>query len=104
MTSGTGSAPIESTRVTAAVEGTRLRFSRAAEARIEVRDLGAGVNIEANAARLRTPAGHLLVLAGEGVPDGAHLHLEDSNGLKSVPPARRAPVIGEAGARLSARF
>ncbi|MER5361977.1 zinc ribbon domain-containing protein, partial [Streptomyces sp. NPDC002785] len=32
----------------------------------------------------RCPAcgGHLLVLAGEGVPDGAHLHLEDSNGLE----------------------
>ncbi|MEJ8644532.1 hypothetical protein WKI68_30945 [Streptomyces sp. MS1.HAVA.3] len=38
--------------------------------------------IEANAAGLRTLAGHLLVLAAEGVPDGSHLHLEDSNGLE----------------------
>ncbi len=82
MTSGSGSAPIESTHVTAAVEGTGLRFSWDADARIEVRNLGAEVVIEANAAGLRTLAGHLLVLAGEGVPDGAHLHLEDSNGLE----------------------
>ncbi len=82
MTSGTGSAPIESTHVTAAAEGTGLRFSWDVDARIEVRNLGAEVVIEANAAGLRTLAGHLLVLAGEGVPDGAHLHLEDSNGLE----------------------
>ncbi|WP_370412473.1 hypothetical protein [Streptomyces fradiae] len=82
MTSGTGSAPIESTRVTSALEGTGLRFSWDADARIEVRNLGTEIVIEANAAGLRTLAGHLLVLAGEGVPDGAHLHLEDSNGLE----------------------
>lgn len=82
MTSGTGSAPIESTHVTAAFEGTGLRFSWDADARIEVRNLGAEVVIEANAAGLRTLARHLLVLAGEGVPDGAHLHLEDGNGLE----------------------
>ncbi|MFE6098900.1 hypothetical protein ACFVQ4_02945 [Streptomyces laurentii] len=82
MTSGTGSTPIENTHVTAAVEGTGLRFSWDADARIEVRNLGTEVVIEANAAGLRTLAGHLLMLAGEGVPDGAHLHLEDSNGLE----------------------
>ncbi|MFE7772609.1 hypothetical protein ACFU5O_01645 [Streptomyces sp. NPDC057445] len=82
MTSGNGSAPIESTHVTVAVEGRGLRFSWDADARIEVRNLGSEVVIEANAAGLRTLAGHLLVLAGEGVPDGAHLHLEDSNGLE----------------------
>ncbi|MFG2391865.1 hypothetical protein ACGFYF_23610 [Streptomyces lavendulae] len=53
-----------------------------ADARIEVRGLGGEVVIEANAAGLRTLAGHLLVLAAEGVPDGSHLHLEDSNGLE----------------------
>ncbi|WKV74262.1 hypothetical protein AW27_023770 [Streptomyces sp. PCS3-D2] len=77
----TGPAPIETTHVTAAVEGTGLRFSWDADARIEVRNLGSEVVIEADAAGLRTLAGHLLVLAGEGVPDGAHLHLEDGNGL-----------------------
>ena len=50
MTSGNGSAPIESTRVTAAVEGTGLLFSWDADARIEVRNLGGEVVIEANAA------------------------------------------------------
>ncbi|MDQ1011686.1 hypothetical protein QFZ82_006171 [Streptomyces sp. V4I23] len=29
----------------------------------------------------RPPAGHLLTLAKDGVPDGRHLHREDSNGL-----------------------
>lgn len=82
MTSGSGSAPIESTHVQAAVEGAGLRFTWDADARIEVRSLGAEVVIEANAAGLRTLAGHLLVLAGEGVTDGAHLHLEDGNGLE----------------------
>ncbi|MEU4272244.1 hypothetical protein [Streptomyces sp. NPDC026092] len=82
MTSGTGSASSESTHVTAAFEGTGLHFTWDADARIEVRNLGDEVVIEANAAGLRTLAGHLLVLAGEGVSDGAHLHLEDSNGLE----------------------
>ncbi len=82
MSSENGSAPVESTHVTAAAAGTGLRFSWDADARIEVRNLGAEVVIEANAAGLRTLAGHLLVLAGEGVADGAHLHLEDGNGLE----------------------
>ncbi|CAL9408507.1 hypothetical protein SUDANB99_01592 [Streptomyces sp. enrichment culture] len=66
----------------AAVEGAGLRFSWDADARIDVRNLGGEVVIEANAAGLRTLAGHLLVLAGEGVTDGAHLHLDDGNGLE----------------------
>ncbi|WP_437110424.1 Imm32 family immunity protein [Streptomyces sp. enrichment culture] len=82
MTSGNGTAPIESTHVVAAVEGAGLRFSWDADARIDVRNLGGEVVIEANAAGLRTLAGHLLVLAGEGVTDGAHLHLDDGNGLE----------------------
>ncbi|MEU3447905.1 hypothetical protein AB0H29_11860 [Streptomyces thermolilacinus] len=81
MTSGDGSAPVESTHVTAAFESEALRFSWDADARIEVRSHGGEVVIEANAAGLRTLAGHLLVLAGEGVTDGAHLHLDDGNGL-----------------------
>ncbi|MGW3779149.1 Imm32 family immunity protein [Streptomyces sp. NPDC005056] len=44
-------------------------------------DLGGEVVIEANAAGLRTLAGHLLTLSQDDVPDGSHLHLEDSNGL-----------------------
>ncbi|MFJ3764806.1 hypothetical protein ACIPQJ_13005 [Streptomyces sp. NPDC090082] len=75
-------APAQSTRVEAVVDGAGLVFTWDADARIEVRNLGGEVVIEANAAGLRTLAGHLLVLAGEGVPDGAHLHLEESNGLE----------------------
>ncbi|MFF9471511.1 hypothetical protein ACF1E9_02585 [Streptomyces roseolus] len=69
-------------RVTGAAEGGALAFSWEADARIEVRDLGGEVVIEGNAAGLRTLAGHLLTLAGEGVPSGSHLHLEDGNGLE----------------------
>ncbi|MFG2836862.1 Imm32 family immunity protein [Streptomyces zaomyceticus] len=75
-------APTQSTRVDAVVDGAGLVFTWDADAWIEVRNLGGEVVIEANAAGLRTLAGHLLVLAGEGVPDGAHLHLEESNGLE----------------------
>ncbi|WP_306327085.1 Imm32 family immunity protein [Streptomyces venezuelae] len=74
-------APVESTHV-AATDGAALVFEWDADARIKVRDLGGEVVIEANAAGLRTLAGHLLVLAGDGVFDGAHLHLEDNNGLE----------------------
>ncbi|WP_432753358.1 hypothetical protein ACE1OA_24070 [Streptomyces sp. JL2001] len=76
------SAPTESAQGTAVVDGAGLVFTWDADARIEVRDLGGEVVIEANATGLRTLAGHLLVLAGDGVPDGAHLHLEESNGLE----------------------
>ncbi|MFD0721417.1 Imm32 family immunity protein [Streptomyces globosus] len=63
--------------------GAPLVFSWDAEARIDVRDLRGEVVIEANAAGLRMLARHLLVLAGDGVHDGAHLHLEEGNGLES---------------------
>ncbi|MER5763837.1 hypothetical protein [Streptomyces sp. NPDC002082] len=82
MTSDSSSAPVESTRLTAVTDGVAQVFAWEADARIEVRGLGGEVVIEANAAGLRTLAGHLLVLAAEGVPDGSHLHLEDSNGLE----------------------
>ncbi len=82
MTSESSSAPVESTQVTAVTDGVAQVFKWEAGARIEVRDLGGEVVIEANAAGLRTLAGHLLVLADDGVPDGSHLHLEDSNGLE----------------------
>ncbi|MFI8326463.1 hypothetical protein [Streptomyces sp. NPDC085529] len=75
-------APTENTHVMVGADGAGLVFAWDEDARIEVRGLGGEVVIEANAAGLRTLAGHLLVLAGEGVPDGAHLHLEDSNGLE----------------------
>ncbi|MGM9383042.1 Imm32 family immunity protein [Streptomyces antibioticus] len=32
--------------------------------------------------RAEDPGGHLLPLAQDGTPDGAHLHVEDSNGLE----------------------
>lgn len=41
--------------------------------------MGSGL-FAAEMARLRW-AGHLLMLAKNGVPDGSHLHLEESNGL-----------------------
>ena len=82
MTSEPAASPLESTHVTAVTDGAALVFTWDADARIEVRDLGGEVVIEANATGLRTLAGHLMVLAGDGVPDGAHLHLEDSNGLE----------------------
>ncbi|MFJ5075646.1 hypothetical protein ACIP8Z_13700 [Streptomyces sp. NPDC088553] len=81
MTSGPVHGPIESTHVTV-TDGAALIFTWDADSRIEVRNLGGEVVIEANAAGLRTLAGHLLVLAGDGISDGAHLHLEDSNGLE----------------------
>ncbi|MFJ3206089.1 hypothetical protein [Streptomyces sp. NPDC086989] len=82
MTSDSSSAPVEKTQVMAVTDGVGLVFAWEADARIEVRGLGGEVVIEANAEGLRTLARHLLVLAGEGVPDGSHLHLEDSNGLE----------------------
>ncbi|WP_435610960.1 Imm32 family immunity protein [Streptomyces sp. C10-9-1] len=82
MNPESGSPWMESTQVTAVADGAALVFTWNADARIEVRDLGGEVAIEANAAGLETLARHLLVLAGDGVPDGAHLHLEDSNGLE----------------------
>ncbi len=51
------------------------------DAEINVRVLGSEVVIEANAAGLRTLAGHLLTLAQDGTPDGTHLHLDPDSGL-----------------------
>ena len=41
-----------------------------------------GVAIRGNQAALRSLARHLLVLAQEGVPDGAHVHLDGGNELE----------------------
>ncbi|MFB7170352.1 hypothetical protein ACFCYM_05915 [Streptomyces sp. NPDC056254] len=82
MVSHPGNVPVESTRLTAVTDGVAQVFSWEADARIEVRALGSEVVIEANAAGLRTLAGHLLVLAGDGVSGGSHLHLDDGNGLE----------------------
>lgn len=82
MTSDSNNTPVESTRVTAVTDGVAQLFTWDEDARIEVRNLGGEVVIEANAAGLRTLASHLLTLAQDGVPDGSHLHLEDSNGLE----------------------
>ncbi|MPY37107.1 hypothetical protein FNH09_39605 [Streptomyces adustus] len=64
------------------IDGTTRVFTWEEGARIEVRDLGGEVVIEANAAGLRALASHLLTLAQDGTPDGAHLHLEENNGLE----------------------
>jgi hypothetical protein len=81
MTPEANSTPHESTQITAVTDGVARVFAWEADARIEVRSLGREVVIEANAAGLRTLAGHLVTLAEDGVPDGTHVHLEDSNGL-----------------------
>jgi hypothetical protein len=74
--------PAASTRVTASTDGVSRTFSWEDDARITVRSMGGEVVIEANAAGLRTLAGHLVTLATDGTPDGSHLHLEDGNGLE----------------------
>ncbi|WP_459171049.1 Imm32 family immunity protein, partial [Streptomyces europaeiscabiei] len=58
------------THVSAVTDGTTRVFTWEAGARIEVRDLGGEIVIEANAAGLKTLAGHLLTLAQDGTPDG----------------------------------
>ncbi|MBB4793837.1 hypothetical protein BJY54_004449 [Streptomyces nodosus] len=63
-------------------DGTTRVFTWEEDARIEVRNLGREIVVEANAAGLKTLAGHLLALAQDGTPDGAHLHLEEHNGLE----------------------
>ncbi|MDX3309736.1 Imm32 family immunity protein [Streptomyces sp. NPDC054884] len=68
------------THVSAVTDGITRVFTWEEGTRIEVRNLGEIV-IEANAAGLKTLAGHLLTLAQDGTPDGAHLHLEENNGL-----------------------
>ncbi|MFF3448288.1 hypothetical protein ACFYXJ_14280 [Streptomyces sp. NPDC002667] len=75
-------APLMSTHVSVVTDGTSRVFTWEEGARIEVRDLGGEIVIEANAAGLKTLAGHLLRLARDGTPDGAHLHLEECNGLE----------------------
>lgn len=75
-------APSTTTHVSVVTDGTTRVFTWEAGARIEVRNLGGEIVIEANAAGLKTLAGHLLTLAQDGTPDGAHLHLEENNGLE----------------------
>ncbi|MFE7388016.1 hypothetical protein [Streptomyces sp. NPDC057582] len=81
MSSESSSAPAESAQVTSVTGGVAQVFAWEEDARIEVRNLGREVAIEANTAGLGTLASHLLILAKDGVPDGSHLHLEDGNGL-----------------------
>ncbi|MFI1394263.1 hypothetical protein [Streptomyces sp. NPDC020681] len=82
MTSEPNTAPPSVTHVNTMTDGVRRVFTWESDARIEVRNLGGEIVIEANAAGLRTLAGHLLTLAEDGTPDGTHLHLEENNGLK----------------------
>ncbi|MFJ5967976.1 hypothetical protein [Streptomyces sp. NPDC093060] len=63
-------------------DGTTRVFTWEEGARIEVRNLGGETVIEANSAGLKTPAAHLLTLDQDGTPDGAHLRLEENNGLE----------------------
>ncbi|MER8182806.1 hypothetical protein [Kitasatospora sp. NPDC094015] len=62
-------------------DAVRTEFRRPSQARITVRAGKSEVVVEANADGLRALAGHLVTLAGDGVPDGAHLHLEAGVGL-----------------------
>jgi hypothetical protein len=70
------------TRVSAATDGITGAFTSDEGARIEVRNLGGEIVLAANAAGFKTLAGHLLTLAQDATPDGAHLHLEENNGLE----------------------
>lgn len=74
--------PSMTTHLSVVTDGTTRVFTWEAGARINVRNLRGEIVIEANSAGLKTLAGHLLTLAQDGTPDGAHLHLEDSNGLE----------------------
>ncbi|MGW6819315.1 Imm32 family immunity protein [Streptomyces sp. NPDC055005] len=82
MTSESNGAPMATMNVNTMTDGVTRVFTWEEGARIEVRNLGGEIVIEANAAGLKTLAGHLLTLAQDGTPDGAHLHLEDNNGLE----------------------
>lgn len=70
------------THMSAASDEVTSIFTWEEGARIEVRNLAGEIVIEANAAGLKTLAGHLLTLAQDGTPDGAHLHLDEHNGLE----------------------
>ena len=70
------------TRINTVTDGVTRVFTWEEGALVEVRNLGGEVVIEANAAGLRTLAGHLLTLAQDITPDGTHLHLDENNGLK----------------------
>ena len=82
MASEPNPAPSANTQVTAVTDGITRVFTWEDDARIAVRNLGREIVIEANSAGLKTLAAHLLVLAQDGTPDGAHLHLEEDNGLE----------------------
>lgn len=59
-------APSMTTHVNTVTDGITRVFTWEEDARIEVRDLGGEIVIEANAAGLRTLAGHLITLAQDG--------------------------------------
>ncbi|WP_175609258.1 Imm32 family immunity protein [Streptacidiphilus griseoplanus] len=82
MTQHPDASPPATTRMTADTDGVSRVFTWEDGAEIVVRAFPGEVVIAANAAGLRTLAGHLLVLAEDGTPDGSHLHLEDNNGLR----------------------
>ncbi|WP_328936120.1 MULTISPECIES: hypothetical protein [unclassified Streptomyces] len=82
MASEPNPAPSANTQVSAVTDGITRVFTWEDDARIAVRNLGREIVIEANSAGLKTLAAHLLVLAQDGTPDGAHLHLEEDNGLE----------------------
>ncbi|KND39579.1 Imm32 family immunity protein [Streptomyces acidiscabies] len=69
------------THVRTVTDATTQAFTWDESSRITVRNLGGEILIEANPAGLKALAGHLLTLAQDGTPDGAHLHLEEHNGL-----------------------
>ncbi|MFF3468336.1 hypothetical protein [Streptomyces sp. NPDC002619] len=64
MTSEANSTPHVSAEVTVVTDGVAQVFTWGGDAHIAVRSVGADVVIEANAAGLRTLAGHLLRAVG----------------------------------------
>ncbi|MFE0626183.1 hypothetical protein ACFW3D_04355 [Streptomyces sp. NPDC058864] len=81
MASESRPAPPASMHLTTFTDGLARDFTWDEDARIEVRALEHLVVVEANADGLRALARHLLTLAEDGTPDGAHVHLEPGMGL-----------------------
>jgi hypothetical protein len=61
-------------------QGLLLSWQSGAQVRINIVD--GEVILRANRSGFFSMAAHMLTLAQEGVPQGEHLHLDDSNGLE----------------------
>ncbi|SDC24281.1 hypothetical protein F610DRAFT_01372 [Streptomyces sp. LaPpAH-199] len=85
MNSDLSGAPTENTHIMIVADGAGLVFTWDADARIEVPNLGREVVIEANAAGLRTLAGHLLVWPVMASPMGLTSTSKTATGWRTEP-------------------